>query len=257
MTAAPAYKLQGDGPTLLFLHGVGGNKESFDAQLPHFARRWRAVAWDMPGYGDSPLPDGPMTFEGLADAAAALLDALAVEQAAVVGHSMGGMVAQALVARHADRVAALVLSATSPAFGKPGGDWQRQFLAERLAPLDRGQKPADFAEALVAGMFGDYRDPAAMARAAASMQALSAQTYRAALTCLVSFDMREALGGIRCPTLCLAGGKDGTAPPAVMEKMAAKIPGARYRCIAGVGHLANVERPDLFNAAIDDFLESL
>lgn len=257
MTTVPAFKEQGDGPLLLFLHGIGGNQDSFDAQLPHFAGKYMAVAWDMPGYGATPLPDEPLTFELLADAAAAVIDALAVDQAHVVGHSMGGMVAQTLVKRHPERIASLVLSGTSPAFGKPGGDWQAQFLAARLKPLDQGKTPADFAEALVDGMWGDNDDPAAKARAAGSMKALSADSYRAALKCIVTFDERENLPHIACPTLCLAGEKDTNAAPAVMEKMAAKIPGARYHCMPGVGHLANVERPDLFNAAIDDFLESL
>lgn len=254
---APAYKARGDGPLLLFLHGIGGNKGSFDRQLPHFADRYMAVAWDMPGYGDTPLPAEPLTFPLLADAAAELLDQLAVETAHVVGHSMGGMVAQELVARHPGRVASLVLSGTSPAFGKPGGDWQRQFLAARLKPLDEGRTPADFADALVAGMWGDLRDDERMAEAAASMRALPAGSYRAALTCIVTFNQVANLPHIACPTLCLAGEKDTNAAPAVMEKMAAKIPGCVYHCIPGVGHLANVERPDLFNAAIDDFLGRL
>lgn len=257
MMVVPAYKARGDGPVLLFLHGIGGNKDSFDAQLPHFADRYHAVAWDMPGYGDTPLPDQPMTFELLADAAAALIDALAVDRAHVVGHSMGGMVAQTLVRRHPERIASLVLSATSPAFGKPGSDWQAKFLADRLRPLDAGRIPADFADALVDGMWGDFDDAEAKARAAASMKALSAESYRAALNCIVTFDERENLAAIACPTLCLAGEKDTNAAPPVMETMAAKIPGAAYGCMAGVGHLANIERPDLFNGAIDAFLEAL
>ncbi|MEQ9640105.1 MAG: alpha/beta fold hydrolase [Alphaproteobacteria bacterium] len=257
MTVVPAYKARGDGPVLLFLHGIGGNQDSFDAQLPHFADRYHAVAWDMPGYGATPLPAEPLTFDLLADAAASLIDALAVEQAHIVGHSMGGMVAQSLVRRHPGRVASLALTCTSPAFGKPGGDFQAKFLAARLQPLDEGRTPADFADALVDGMWGDFDDAEAKARAAGSMKALTAATYRAALNCIVTFDERENLPHIACPTLCLAGEKDTTAPPAVLEKMAVKIPGAVYGCMAGVGHLANIERPDLFNGAIDAFLEAL
>ncbi len=257
MTVTPAYKARGDGPVLLFLHGIGGNQDSFDDQLPHFADRYMAVAWDMPGYGATPLPAEPLTFDLLADAAASVIDALAVEQAHVVGHSMGGMVAQTLVKRHPGRVASLVLSGTSPAFGKPGGDWQEQFLAARLKPLDEGKTPADFADVLVDGMWGDNGDAAAKARAARSMKALAADSYRAALKCIVTFDERDNLPNIACPTLCLAGEKDTNAAPSVMEKMAAKIPGCAYHCMPGVGHLANVERPDLFNAAIDAFLEGL
>jgi pimeloyl-ACP methyl ester carboxylesterase len=253
----PAYKALGDGPVLLFLHGIGGNKDSFDHQLPHFADRYMAVAWDMPGYGDTPLPAEPLTFPLLADAAADLIDQLAVDQVHLVGHSMGGMVAQELIARHPDRIASAVLSGTSPAFGKPGGDWQEKFLAARLQPMDEGKTPADFADTLVADMWGDNVDAGRMAEAARSMKSLSAETYRAALTCIVTFNRIASLPAIACPTLCLAGEKDTNAAPAVMEKMAAKIPGSTYHCMPGVGHLANIERPDQFNAAIDDFLGRL
>jgi pimeloyl-ACP methyl ester carboxylesterase len=210
----------------------------------------------MPGYGDSP-PLEPMTFAGLADALAALLDSRDVERAVLVGHSMGGMVAQEFVAGRPNRTAALVLAATSPAFGGPSGDWQRQFLAERLKPLDEGKTPADIAPALVAGMVGDDPDPRGVERAVACMSAVAAESYRAALHCLVTFDRRASLRAIRCPTLAIAGERDRVSSPAVVERMAAAIPGARYRLLAGVGHLANLERPELFDAALGDFLREL
>src|SRR5262249_60055488 len=105
---------------------------------------------DGRGWGAGP-PLERMTFPGLAKALLALLDARGAEQAVVVGHSMGGMVAQELVASAPERVEALVLYATTPAFGAAGGDWQRQFLETRLRPLDEGKVPADLAPALVAG----------------------------------------------------------------------------------------------------------
>jgi 3-oxoadipate enol-lactonase len=242
--------------TLVFLHGIGADHRAFDDQLKHFARGGRAIAWDMPGYGQSP-PLERMTFPGLADALAALLDARDVERAVVVGHSMGGMVAQEFVARHADRAAALVLCATSPAFGGSDGDWQRRFLSERLRPLDEGKTPADIAPALVAGMVGDDPDPRGVERAVACMSAVPAEAYRAALHCLVTFDRRASLTEIRCPTLALAGERDRVASPAVVERIARAIPGASYRMLPGVGHLANLERPELFDAAIDEFLHGL
>lgn len=254
MNAVPAFAEAGSGPPLLFLHGIGGNRHSFARQLPAFADAWRAVAWDMPGYGETPLPER-MTFAVLADAAAALIAALGEGPVAVVGHSMGGMVAQELVARHPDRVSALVLAGTSPAFGKPGGDWQKRFLADRLRPLDEGRVPADFADSLVDGMWGkagrEYRKP----EARATMAALSAETYRAALNCIVTFDRRDALERIACPTLCLAAEEDSNAAPVVMEKMAARIPGAEYVCMPRAGHLMTVEDAEGFNAIVRDFLE--
>ena len=257
MSPVPAWKEAGRADqAMLFLHGIGGNRTIFDDQLSAFAADWRAVAWDMPGYGDSaPLPR--MTWPALADSLLRLFDELALADAVVVGHSMGGMVAQAFVARYPDRVRALVRSATSPAFGKPGGEWQRQFLSERLAPLERGLTPADLADQVMAGMFAADAAPEARRRAVAAMARIPSEIYRAALKCLVTFDGREDLAGIACPALLLAGERDEIAPPRVMQRMAEKVAGALYQCLTGTGHLGNLERPELFNAAIREFLDSL
>ena len=257
MTPIPASVERGRGArTIVFLHGIGADHRVFDDQLERFGRRARAIAWDMPGYGESE-PLEPMTFPALADALAGLLDRRDVADAILVGHSMGGMVAQEFVARHGDRTAALVLVATSAAFGGADGDWQSRFLADRLRPLDEGRTPADIAVKLVAGMVGEDADPRGVRRAIESMSAIPADAYRAALHCLVTFDRRASLGTIRCPTLVLAGERDRVAAPAVVERMARAIPGAQYRLMPGVGHLANLERPDLFDRALDDFLDTL
>ena len=264
MIACPAYLAEGPGlaegtgrRTLVFLHGIGGNKEGWRAQLGHFAAKgYRAVAWDAPGYGDS-APLAELTWAAVSDSLATLLDALGVARAVVVGHSMGGMMAQDFAARHPDRLEALVLSGTSPAFGKPDGDWQKQFVAQRIAPLDAGKSMADLAPTLVAAMVGDAPDPDGVKAAVACMGRVPAETYRAYLKLLVTFDRRDALASIAVPTLVLAGEKDGNAPPKVMERMAEKIPGAVYHCLARSGHLANFEQPAAFDAAIDAFLSSL
>ena len=91
----------------------------------------------------------------------------------------------------------------------------------------------------------------------ASMSALSPETYRAALHCLVSFNRRAELADITCPTLALAGQFDEAAPAAVMEKMAGYIPDCRYHCLGDVGHLANLEDPEQFNQAVRGFLEEV
>ncbi|MDE0940899.1 MAG: alpha/beta fold hydrolase [Alphaproteobacteria bacterium] len=257
MSNIPHFQSHGqDGkPVLLFLHGIGGDNHAFDAQLPAFADRWRAVSWDMPGYGQS-APLDEMTFPALGDAVARLLDHLDAPTAAIVGHSMGGMVAQEFIALHPGRTSALVLSGTSPAFGKPG-KWRDGFLGQRLAPLDKGLRPADFAGDLVPNMMGDNPTAEAVAAAMASMSALSAQAYRAALHCLVTFNRRDNLENINCPTLALAAEMDEAAPAGMMEKMAGNIADCRYHCLTGVGHLANLEDPENFNKAIRTFLDEV
>ena len=86
------------------------------------------------------------------------------------------------------------------------------------------------------------------------MSAVPQDTYRAALAALVRFDRRAALPNIRVPTLCLAAAHDRTAPPEVVHRMAAHIPGAEYHCLADAGHIANLEQPAAFNQAVLQFL---
>ena len=119
----PAYVERGQGSqTLVFLHGVGGGHAAWDDQLPYFAALgYRAVAWDQPGYGDSRLVE-PYDLAQVSGALLRLLDHLGDAQVVLVGHSMGGFIAQDAYARYPARIKALVLSFTSPAFGGPGGD---------------------------------------------------------------------------------------------------------------------------------------
>jgi pimeloyl-ACP methyl ester carboxylesterase len=253
----PAYKTAGDGPNvLLCLHGIGGNRDSFAEFMAAPPGGWRVASWDMPGYGDSAALD-EMTFAALADAAVGILDDMGAPTAAVLGHSMGGMVAQEVALRHPDRVSGLVLFATTPAFGGRDDSFKEQFLADRLAPLDAGKTPADIAPSLVGGMFSEATPQAARDRAAASMAAVPTAAYRQALACIVTFNRIAELPDIRCPTLVLAAELDALSPPRTMARMAEKLPDASYVCLDGVGHLANLEDPPAFNAAVTGFLNTL
>jgi len=131
--------------TVVFLHGIGGGKKGFQSSVNFFADHgFRALAWDMPGYGTSQL-HGTLSFESLAASLETMLDAAQVEKAVLVGHSMGGMVALQAYTHCPSRIAGMVIAASSPAFGHQDGDFQRQFVAQRLAPLDAGQSMADVA----------------------------------------------------------------------------------------------------------------
>ncbi len=254
----PGWIESGRSPrAVLFLHGVGGGKELWRRQIDHLVRRgYRAIAWDAPGYGDSPMP-ARFDWPALRQALLRLLDHLAVDRVVLVGHSMGGMVAQDFAAEHQDRLAALVLSGTSPAFGSPDGAFQQKFLAARLGPLDAGGTMADLAPDIVREVIGPSADPDGVALATEAMGRVPDATYRAAIAALVTFDRRAALSGIAVPTLVIAGENDRNAAPAMMERMAARIPHARYVCLPHAGHLANVEQPAAFEAALDGFLDTL
>jgi len=256
MSAVPDCIGKGRGDVVLFLHGVGGGAQSWYPQINSFALKYQAAAWNMPGYGKSILSGG-MSFPSLAAALLALLDDRSWAKVHLVGHSMGGMVAQEFALDHQDRLHSLTLSATSPAFGRPDGDFQKKFIDARLAPLAAGGTMADLARELVETMMSDEADPNGRQLAYDCMANVPENTYRAAVECIVSFEQRANLPNIRVPTLVLAGETDTNAPAPMMEKMAAKIPGARFVCLPELGHLANLEDPLAFDAALSAFLESV
>ncbi|WP_298933550.1 alpha/beta hydrolase [uncultured Ramlibacter sp.] len=250
----PAFTTLGAGPTVLMLHGIGGGHLAFAPQVETLASSgYRAVAWDMPGYGRS-APIEPYTFKGLAQRCIALIDSLQCGSVTLVGHSMGGMVAQEVVARRPELVAKLVLCGTSPSFGKPDGDWQRDFIAQRTAPLDAGKTMGELAELLVPQMVGPGSLPEGLRLATHCMAQVNPSTYRRALEALVTFDRRDSLARIHVPTLLLAGEYDRNAPPAVMRKMADAIAGSTYLEMKGIGHLQNLEAPDDFDGLLLNFL---
>lgn len=262
MTVVASHKVLGQGPDLvLLLHGIGGGQAMWDeagsGTLQALADAGlRALALDFPGYGGS-VGLQPVSLARMVDAVTALIRTYAPRRVALVGHSMGGMVAQELLAMQPGvPVHALVLACTSPAFGSPQGDWQAKFVADRVAPLDAGLGMVGVAERLVPGMVSTQAVAEAQPRAMAVMARVPEATYRAALQSIVAFDRRAALPAIAVPTLCLAGEHDKTAPPEVMQRMAGKIPGAVYQCLNGAGHIANVEQPDAFNAALVGFLKA-
>jgi len=244
-------------PTLVLLHGIGGGAAGFAWHVEHFrSRGWPALAWNQPGYGGTAAVE-PYTLARVAQSLLDTLDRDGIERCIPVGHSMGGMVAQELYALAPARVAGLVLAHTSPAFGSPAGDFQRRFVEERTRPLDDGLTMTDVARRVVPGLLGKATGADAAHAATGLMAAVPPATYRMAIAALVHFDRRAQLPFIAVPTLCLAAEDDRTAPPAVLEKMATKIPGAVYRCLPGLGHLAPIENPQAFCEAIESFIGSI
>jgi len=240
---------------VIFLHGIGGGARSFAPQIASFASAgYQPVALDLPGYGTRE-PVDTMSFETIAADVESTLAQSGLDKPVLVGHSMGGMVVQTMLRRKPDDYVAAVLSCTSPAFGNPAGDFQKKFVADRLAPLEAGRRMADIAPEVADSLMGKEADPAGRAVFIEAYAATAESTYRAAVQCLVTFDERANLPNIKVPVLCLAAEHDRNAPASVVEKMAGKIPGAYYFCLSGLGHMPNLEAPQVFDAAIFNFLD--
>jgi len=237
---------------LVFLHGLGGGHHAWDRQLPYFsARGYPSHAWDQPGYGHSEAVE-PYDREHVALALKRLIESLG-EPVVLVGHSMGGLVAQETYARFPGLVKALALCFTSAAF-VGNSDFARQFVSARIGPLDAGKSMADIAAAVMPTMQGSKSDPEGRALAERIMSGIAPDTYRKAVHLLTTFDRREQLSKIAVPALLVAGSDDKTAPASIMKKMQEKIPGAEYVLLEGCGHLGQMDQPDAFNAALEAFL---
>ena len=242
-----------DLPPLVFLHGIGGAARAWRGQLDFFGDRYRAMAWDMPGYGGStPLPS--VSIATLADALKDFLQQIGATKPVLVGHSIGGMIVQQLLTHDPMIAESVVLAQTSPAFGKPDGDWPKEFLDARLGPLDRGETMASLAPRLVADLVGDNADAGGVDLARDCMASVPEASYRAMMMSMLGFDLRKSLGQIGVPALVIAGTRDKNAPAPMMKKMASFIPNATYVELEGVGHLVALEQPAEFNEILDDFL---
>lgn len=248
----PAVEL----PAMLLLHGLGGSRIAWESQLGCLGDRVHLLAWDMPGYGESdPLP-GTTTFAALAESVLSFADVAGVSSFHLVGLSLGGMIAQYVAALRPQRLCSLTLLATSPKFGLDGTD-PVSWRAARLAPLDAGLEPSDFADRVLGALAGPNITEAALAQQRAAMTRISGAALRRVVDCLVTHDSTSILSQITAPTRCVVGALDTETPPEYAQEIAKRISGARVDVIPGAGHLLNAEAPEPINAILLEQVEQV
>ncbi|MBX3453724.1 alpha/beta fold hydrolase [Ferrovibrio sp.] len=251
------YMATGDGPVTVFLlHGGYGAKEYWRPEIAALAQAgYRVIAWDAPGYGLSPLPEGTYSIERLADAAAQLIRARGSKCNVVFGHSMGGLIAPKLAAAYPDLVQGMVLSATMASLAQGGANFKDDFMKKRLDPINMGATLADAAIPLVRSMMAPGSSGPLVDLIVETAAGTPSATFRAALQAIASYDGTPVLAQVKAPTLCIAGEHDPVGSPANMQKLADMIKDAEFAAIAGAGHYAWAEKPDAFNKALFDFLK--
>ncbi len=241
-----AYREAGQGPALLLLHGIGGSSKTWEEQYRAFAGSHRVIGWDAPGFGGSdPAPE--QTADCWADEAAGLLDRLGIGTAVLLGHSMGGIIAPRVAARHSSRIVKLILSGTRAGFVGALGFEERQREFDTLTPEERGRARA-------AVMAAQGARPEVLARLAGIAGEVSREAFAGGVAVLNGTDNRAILRTLGIPALVLCGMEDGIAPPERGEEIAALLPDVRMTCFEGAGHAAYVETPDEYNARLADFL---
>ncbi len=246
------YCLEGpaDGPVLAFSNSLGTDGRVWDRLLPHLPAGLRLLRYSKAGHGLSDLARRHSIDEHAGDLLA-LMDALGIERATLVGLSVGGMIAQAAAARAPERVAGLVLCCTAHKIGT--ADLWEQRIAELakkgLAGMADGVMERWFSAAWRAA------NPADLALWKNMLSRQPAEGYGAICAAIRDADLTETVRGLRQPTLCVAGTEDGSTPPEVVGGLAELIPGARLEVIEGVGHIPCVEAPERLGALVSAFLE--
>lgn len=252
-----AYAQCGAGPqTIVFLHGIGGNKDNWTDQLLYFGRLgYRAVAWDVRGYGDSDDYDGDFRFEDVSSDIIRLMDELQIDQAHFVGLSMGGRILMDFAWRHGQRVLSLVMCGSFPSFGKALSAARREeYLRLRREPILAGRTVQELAPDLIASLAGPDVSRKVYDALYASICRLRPDSYLKALEAAAYFDRTEEIRSITAPTLLLYAQDDRLTPPEMGREVLSMLPNARLRILPRCGHLMNLEASDLFNETVDAFL---
>lgn len=235
-----AYSVTGNGPAILLSHGFSLTRRMWAAQAAHLQDRYTVITWDFRGHGDSDYPDDPDLYSedhSVADMAA-LLDHLGVDKAIVGGLSLGGYTSLSFYAAHPERCAALLIIDCGPGYRKDDArdDWNARAEARAVKFEQEGLDGLQAA--------GEHRNATGLAHAARGMLAQSDDR------------VMRVLPEIAVPSLVIVGAND--APfLAASDYMAKKIPGAVKSVIPNAGHVANLDQPAAFNAALDAFLATL
>ncbi len=238
---------------LVLLHGLGSSADDWYLQLPAFAPHFLCAAVDLRGHGLSEKPAGRYSVGQFAADVAALLRGLDLAPAHILGLSLGGMVAQQLALAQPQVVRSLVLINTLPGLWPPPRQILRMGL-RRLTPPWRTPDMAQIAERVAADLFPDPAAEFLRAQAAARIAANDPAAYRRATLAVARFWPGSALQRIACPTLIIAGEADRVVPGVYQARLRKALPHAPFISIPGAGHACNIDRPDLVNAAVLEFL---
>ncbi|MFT6581548.1 MAG: pimeloyl-ACP methyl ester carboxylesterase [Alphaproteobacteria bacterium] len=250
-----ACDAEGIGPPVLLIHGMGLNRYMWRGQVPHLTPKFQTIRYDLLGHGDSVKRPGSYVMPDFVDQAIRLLDDLRLEQCALVGFSLGGMIGRAIAIAHPDRISALAIL-NSP---HDRTDAERAALLSRLDQALDGGPLATVDAALKRWFTDDYahQHPEVLNQVRNWMNANDPDVYAEIYRLLATGDaaLADSIRTIKCPVLALACAEDHGNSPNMARKMAALIPNARATIIPHLKHMGLVENPTAINAAILPFLE--
>lgn len=249
------YEEAGKGDPVILIQGLGGDLQGWANQVPVLSQHYRVIAMDNRGAGRSNAPDKPYSIETMARDVRNLMDQIDVEQAHLVGFSMGGCIAQQLAIESPKRIKKLVLINSTPALDAFGREVLKVWMAVRQSSMSR-EEWARFAAvwthsgALIAD---ERRYRAAIANSLSNPYAQQDHAFLRQADALLQFDARDDLKSLEVQALVLASEENILVPRAQSEELAELIPNATYQELPG-GHIGPMEHPDEYNAAILAFL---
>lgn len=256
----------GEGPPLVFVHGLSGSWPNWLEQLPVFAQRRRVIAMDLPGFGHSPMPAERITISGYARILDDLFGTLGLDAATLVGNSMGGFISAELAIAFPERVERLVLVSAAGISTHGRGDVERvvpslrrveRVLAAYTAWMAARSDTVARRPGLRNATFGLVtRHPSRLdaALVAEQLRGAGKPGFMQALQANLEYPIRERLGEIACPTLIVWGDEDRLITVRDADVFEQLIPSSRKVIFENTGHMAMLERPAAFNALLDEFL---
>jgi 3-oxoadipate enol-lactonase/4-carboxymuconolactone decarboxylase len=234
-----------DAPVLILGPALGATWHMWDRQLPVLTEQWRVLRYELPGHGGAPA-HAAASVDDLATRLLAVLDAEGVDTFGYAGCSLGAAIGARLALLRPDRIAALALVSAAARYGT-ADVWRQRGVVVRANGMDRtalGSPERWFTSAFLA------TQPAITDWAVQMVRTTDAACYIGGCEALAAFDIRDALGSIKVPTLVVAGADDTETPPADARLLVAGIPDARLAVVPATGHLAPVEEP----VAVGDLL---
>jgi 3-oxoadipate enol-lactonase len=243
-----------DAPAVVLLHAIATHSALWLPQVGVWSAAYRVVRIDLPGHGASDPPLQPLQMADYAAAVKDVLDDLGIERAAIVGLSLGGMVAQAFALAYPARVQALVLAHTT-ARTEPA---VREIWQRRLEQFEQHGLEAQAAPTLERWFTRAFASasPMTLEWIAGQVRATSAAGYATAIRAIQGLDHLERLQAIAVPTLVVAGDADSAVPPAAASALADCIPGAELVVLKDAAHLGNVQQPVAFTEIVGRFLQA-
>ncbi|CAN7715185.1 alpha/beta hydrolase [Phyllobacterium sp. LjRoot231] len=242
--------VSGAGSPLVFVHGFTTTAEFWREQVDAFSSRYRVIRINLPGHGLSPRPDGrSYTIPAFANDILAVYRALEIDEAILVGLSMGGTVAQSFTLSHPERVRALVLVGATP--HGLGVDVNVDNVLKAIDDLGVVQA----SQTVIERSFGSAANRALVEFARQEVAQTPAFVAREAIASLNASDSRADLHDIGVPTLVVVGNEDIITPPGESVILAEGIPESRLEVIADAGHFPMLEQPEAFNHVLESFLK--